>query len=124
MLNSIRGDDRSVKILGVTSFDLFVPGLNFVFGLADPVQGVAILSLIRLVAVGEEEKMIRLIGERIYKEAVHEIGHLFQLTHCPDQKCIMTFANSIWDVDAKLPRLCPSCNRQLQQLLENRVRIR
>ncbi|MCP8316728.1 MAG: archaemetzincin family Zn-dependent metalloprotease [archaeon] len=102
------------KVIGVTSADIFVPGLNFVFGLADMVRGVALLSTARLTAF-ELELGLRpsLINERVFKEVAHELGHLFGLTHCSELSCIMSFANSIYDVDRKLPMLCSDCLNKL-----------
>ena len=87
-------------------FDLYVGGLNFVFGLADPMLGVAALSTYRLEGgLGVSTRS----GERVFKEAVHELGHLFGLQHCPERRCIMSFANSVAEVDMKEPSLCSSC---------------
>lgn len=98
------------KVMGVTSADLFVPSLNFVFGLADMKRGVCLLSTARLTAPSIEGEPSRgLVDERFFKEATHELGHLFGLTHCLEPTCIMSFANSIYDVDRKLPMLCPDC---------------
>lgn len=38
-----------------------------------------------------------LFFERTVKEAVHEIGHLKGLSHCPDSGCVMHFSNSLRD---------------------------
>ena len=54
---------------GVTSHDLYVEGLNFVFGLADNPGKAALISLYRLHAGGEEP----LFRARAVKEAVHEL---------------------------------------------------
>ena len=98
------------KVIGVTSADIFVPSLNFVFGLADMSRGVALLSTARLTSFGLRFKAnLSLINERVFKEAAHELGHIFGLAHCYETSCIMSFANSINDVDRKLPMLCSDC---------------
>ncbi|MEM3383230.1 MAG: archaemetzincin family Zn-dependent metalloprotease [Nitrososphaerales archaeon] len=98
------------KVIGITSADIFVPSLNFIFGLADIEKGVALLSTARLTSFWPKiEINSSLINERVFKEAAHELGHLFGLAHCYDPFCIMSFANSIKDVDRKLPMLCSDC---------------
>ncbi|MCP8315046.1 MAG: hypothetical protein H3Z53_11880, partial [archaeon] len=93
--------------------------LNFVFGLADMVKGIALLSTARLTDF-ELELGLKpsLINERVFKEAAHELGHLFGLTHCSELNCIMSFANSIYDVDRKLPMLCSDCMNKIKRRIE------
>jgi archaemetzincin len=98
------------RCLGVTGSDLFVPGLNFVFGEAGTVSGVALISLARL----REEfygapRDDELFLARVAKEGVHEIGHTFGLGHCSSPACVMHFSNSLADADKKGESLCPAC---------------
>jgi archaemetzincin len=103
-------------ILGVTGVDLTVPGLNFVFGLADPRSRCAVISLARLYPeFYGRPRDPRLFKERALKEAVHELGHLLGLGHCPDPACIMFFSNSLSDTDRKGPGFCPRCRELLRQ---------
>ena len=101
-------------VLGVTGIDLFVPELNFVFGLADSRQKCAVFSLARLQPefYGLPSKR-QLFKERALKEAVHELGHLLGLRHCPNPACIMFFSNSLADTDRKGPGLCSECRSLL-----------
>jgi archaemetzincin len=100
--------------LVITGVDLFVPRLNFVFGLADTRRRTAVISLARLNPefYGLREKP-RLLNERALKEAVHELGHLLGLGHCPKPACIMFFSNSLDDTDRKGPGFCPACRGRL-----------
>ncbi|MDA8168286.1 MAG: archaemetzincin family Zn-dependent metalloprotease [Nitrospiraceae bacterium] len=101
--------------LGAIDADLYASALNFVFGEADPVEGAAIISIARL----REEFYGRtpdwpLLLERAVKESVHETGHLYGLSHCPDARCVMHFSNSLDDTDLKSSRFCPSCRTKLE----------
>jgi archaemetzincin len=103
-------------ILGVTNVDLFVPGLNFVFGLADPASRVAIISLARLYPeFYGQPRNPQLFKDRALKEAIHEIGHILGLTHCPNPACIMHFSNTLADTDHKGPEFCARCRELLQK---------
>jgi archaemetzincin len=101
-------------ILGVTGVDLTAPGLNFVFGLADPRNHAAVISLARLYPefYGQPRHPGR-FKARAVTEAVHELGHLLGLGHCPDPACVMAFSNSLADTDRKGPEFCQSCRQQL-----------
>lgn len=90
--------------LGVTVKDLYVPGLNFVFGLA--YKNSAVISLVRLKSENKEQYFGRAL-----KEAVHEIGHLMGLLHCPNAKCVMHFSNCLGDTDYKKEDLCGECKK-------------
>ncbi len=104
----------SGRFLAVTEVDLYVPGLNFVFGLAQcPGRG-AVVSLHRLDPGFGGKKDLLL--ERLVKEAVHEVGHTLGLGHCRG-RCVMSFSNSILEVDAKGEDFCPSCSGRLEELL-------
>ena len=97
-------------ILGVTGVDLTVPGLNFVFGLADPGRSAAVISLARLYPeFYGQPRDPRRFKERAVTEAVHELGHLLGLGHCPDPVCVMSFSNSLADTDRKGPGFCQAC---------------
>lgn len=101
-------------ILGVTGVDLTAPGLNFVFGLADPAHGAAVISLARLYPefYGQPRNPGRFKARAVI-EAVHELGHLLGLGHCLDPACVMSFSNSLADTDRKGPGFCQACREKL-----------
>ena len=100
------------KLLFVVDVDLFVPGLNFVFGLA--AGNTALISLARLrPEYYGEKKNEYLFRERALKEAIHELGHTFGLQHCPHIRCIMHFSNRLEDTDIKGPDFCEVCSARI-----------
>ncbi len=96
------------RVLGVTGVDLYLPGMNFVFGIAE--RRNALISLHRL-----EQSFYNLPGDagvfrrRAVVEAVHELGHTFGLAHCENPRCVMHFSNTIADTDRKGPAFCTIC---------------
>ena len=102
------------RILGVTELDLFTPGLNFIFGIAQCPGRAAVVSLNRLKPEFYGLPPDRgLLLERAVKECVHEIGHTFGLGHCGRKVCVMSFSNSVGDVDRKMSELCGECRTRL-----------
>jgi archaemetzincin len=106
------------RILGIVDLDLYVPSLNFVFGEADILEGVCVVSIFRLrqefYKLPPEEEIFL---ERVKKEVIHELGHTYGLLHCQYSRCVMHFSNSIFEVDAKLLNFCPKCLRKLNKVL-------
>jgi len=80
--------------------DLYTQDMNFIFGLAQYLRG-AILSIFRL-----STKELR------EKEAIHEVGHIFGLTHCTN-RCVMQYSNSLWEAQHKPDSLCQTCTARL-----------
>ncbi|MBP1929881.1 archaemetzincin [Methanolinea mesophila] len=104
----------SSPVLLVVSRDLFCKGQEFVFGLARPDVGVAILSTFRL-----ENEYYGLphdddaLLDRMVKEAAHEIGHLVSLHHCLEEECIMHNPLTLEDLDRKRRHFCSLCEEKL-----------
>jgi len=102
------------KYLGIVDADLYAGELNFVFGEATLNGDSAIISLYRLrpefYSSSADEELFR---ARVLKEAVHELGHTFGLTHCRNPECVMHFSNSIMDTDLKSAEPCSACQVKL-----------
>jgi archaemetzincin len=98
--------------LGVVEVDIFVEDLNFIFGLALGRRALISLKRLRPEFYGLPENR-GLLQLRSLKEAVHELGHVFGLSHCPDRRCVMYFSNSLADTDYKRESYCPLCRSRL-----------
>jgi len=108
----------AVKVLGVVNVDLFIPILTFVFGEAQ-LRGIgSVIALHRLnnIFYGLSEDR-ELLGERLVKEAIHELGHNFGLIHCSNQICVMKSSTYVEEVDQKSNEMCGRCQELLAGLL-------
>jgi archaemetzincin len=103
------------KLLGITSVDLFIPVLTFVFGEAQLNDRASVASCCRLreefYGMAPNEELFR---ERLLKEAVHELGHTFGLLHCGDYTCAMHSSTSVDDIDIKGVHLCARCANEVR----------
>ena len=113
-LAEVGEESNHTRVLGVAEFDLFIPILTFVFGLAHLGARPALVSVHRLHREfyglpGDPELLLR----RLEKEALHELGHTFGLRHCQDFACVMHYSNAVEEVDLKDARFCGTCRRSL-----------
>lgn len=98
----------------VVTHDLFAGGCDFVFGLARPQTGCAVVSIARLDnAFYHRTDDFDDLADRTAKEGAHEIGHLLGLDHCTDPECVMFKPATLAELDRKKLRLCPSCHDTL-----------
>lgn len=104
------------KVLGLTALDLFLPVLTYVFGFAELGGVAAVVSVHRLsplFAGGPDDPGLTL--ERLEKEALHELGHLHNLTHCSDRRCLMASAHDVGEIDLEEADFCLSCRARLNE---------
>jgi archaemetzincin len=109
----LRAEHSKDFALGLSEDDLYIPQLNFVFGLASHDGRSAVVSTRRLRSDDPS-----LYKERLLKEVVHEMGHAFGLGHCDDARCVMHFSNSLQETDHKRKELCGQCGSTLRSILQ------
>lgn len=106
------------KIIGILSVDLFLPVFTHVFGEAKQGGKVALISTFRL---GENPSThstpSSLVLERTAKVALHEVCHLYGLTHCENRQCLMHFSGDLKDLDEIPFFFCRYCRSYLRDLV-------
>lgn len=113
LLRQAPADDS--RVLGVTALDLFIPVLTYVFGEAQVNGKAAVVSSHRLDnALYGLPASHELLFERLCKEAIHELGHTYNLVHCHNAECVMTSSMQIDGVDLKSDRFCSRCKAALR----------
>jgi len=104
----------SWRLLGVAAVDLYIPILTFVFGEAQIGGPCGLVSLHRLrqefYGLPPDGEVLR---QRLLKEAVHEVGHTLDLTHCDDYQCAMAPSHAVEWIDLKNCELCGSCRNRI-----------
>ncbi|MFZ1731033.1 MAG: archaemetzincin family Zn-dependent metalloprotease [Bacteroidota bacterium] len=113
----LQSELRTSRLLGITSFDLFVPVLTFVFGQAQVNNRAAVFSTFRM----HNEfyglpRSTEQLTDRCLKEALHELGHTYGLRHCIDQPCVMNSSTYVEDIDFKPADFCLTCREHLKSL--------
>ncbi len=108
------------RLLGLTAVDLYIPILTFVFGEAQMGGPCALASAYRLrpdvYGMSPDEGTLR---GRLLKEAIHEVGHTLDLTHCEDYRCAMASSHSVERIDLKDADLCSQCRQQVEPVLSS-----
>jgi len=104
------------RLLGVTPHDLYIPILTFAFGEAQLGGSSALVSYRRL----QQEfyglpRDMDLLANRLLVEAVHELGHTLQLTHCHDHQCAMAPSHAVEWIDIKDSGFCEACLERAAQ---------
>ncbi len=108
--------EDATRILGVTGVDLFIPVLTYVFGEAQLDGRAALVSAYRL-----DNQLYglpanrNLLGDRLRKEAIHELGHTYNLLHCQRNPCVMMSSTNVESIDLKSDRFCDHCLNDFRQ---------
>lgn len=107
-------DTQDGKVLGVTEVDIVAekdgnPEWG-VLGLGSLDGKSCVLSTFRMRRAwdrgGADEAIVR---SRLWKTAVHEVGHTLGLEHCPTQGCVMEDGHGTVATTDRETDLCPSC---------------
>ena len=97
-------DEKGIRFFfWIVHDDLFVPVMNFVFGLASKFYG-SITSFYRLKGLEMKTKI-----------SIHECGHVLGLEHCQNY-CVMQYSNSLPEAQQKPSTLCDECKKKLEQI--------
>ncbi len=104
----------AIKVLAIIEVDLFIPVLTHVYGEAQLGGRTCIVSTCRLKSSFLPARINGSHIQRIVKEAIHELGHTFNLRHCREQSCIMHYCRTELDVDRKSDQLCRYCKILLE----------
>ncbi len=114
-----RSSDSS-WFMGVTAFDLYVPILKYIFGLANTGGPCFLISLYRLrPQFYNKATDNNLFITRIKKTAIHELGHTMGLVHCRNQNCVMYSSCKIEDTDNKNIEFCSTCHELFRWNIAN-----
>jgi archaemetzincin len=104
------------KFIALVDVDLYIPVLTYVFGEAELGGVAAIVSTHRLsnrlYGLPDDH---RLFLDRVAKEIIHELGHLFGLIHCRGFECVMRSSTYVEEIDLKRSSPCAECARALEQ---------
>jgi archaemetzincin len=116
-LERVKANSRE-KVIGVCEEDLYLPDENSILGHADILSGTVIVSLYQMrhefYGLPEDEAKIY---PRLYKEAMHQTAHLFNLSECRNPKCVNYYSQTMLDIDNKNNNFCDICRRQLVKLV-------
>lgn len=100
--------------VGVVDVDLFVPEVPFIFGEADRSTRAAVISLARIrPEVGSQELRFDITAKRLLSEAIHQMGLIRGLAHCPNNRCVMFMSATVQDTDKKGVQFCANCRKRL-----------
>ena len=113
---------HTVRVLAIAQVDLFIPILTHVYGEAQLGGVTCIVSTFRLNEGSSGINISPKYIDRIVKEAIHELGHTFNLRHCPEHTCIMHYCRNEEDVDRKSDQLCRYCIIMLEDEIK-RLRL-
>ena len=104
-------------VAALTMYDLYAGGYNFLFGRASMKERVGVFSFARYdPRFWGEAREAGYRHELLWRSCnvmAHEIGHMFNFSHCVYYHCRMNGANSLEEAGRRPPDICPCCLRKL-----------
>lgn len=117
-LERVKANQRET-VVGICEEDIYLPAKHFIIGYSDELSNTAVVSLFHLrqefYGLPEDERQVY---PRLYKEAVHHLGHLHGISSCTNPKCIHFGTREMSDIDEKTLRFCDNCQRQLHRQMQ------
>ena len=114
IISGFEENNISGRTILITSVDLYIPIFTFIFGLAKLNGETGIVSSHRLLnefyGLPPDQELLK---ERLIKEIIHELGHLLDLRHCSNYKCVMASSHTVDDIDIKGKNYCGRCLKKI-----------
>jgi archaemetzincin len=106
------------KVVAICEEDLYMPDETYIMSSSDRLSGTAIISLYHIrqefYGLPEDESKVY---PRLFKEVVHQLAHLFDMTECRNPKCVNYYSQIMLDIDSKTDKFCDICRRQLTNMV-------
>lgn len=107
----------NVAYVAVTAGDLFDDGFDFLFGGARQDKRMAAVSYCRFRPQWEGKPPDRrLVYQRLRKQCLSSVRHLFGLPACRDPRCVHAPSTTLADFDAQSASLCAACKGRFRNL--------
>lgn len=111
------------KVMGITESDIVTPkgGVRNwgILGMGSLDGRCSVISTWRMKRKWENGGAPdALVRERLWKVALHELGHTLGLEHCPVVGCIMEDGHGTVKTTDRDKEMCPSCAKRFAQALE------
>jgi len=102
-------------VVGLTLFDLYEDGWEYLYGFSQVHGQVAVYSMQRtLPADARHLRQYRLAVDRAEKVLVHELGHSMSLGHCSRSHCVMSAVDTGPELDRLSRFYCRRCTSALK----------
>jgi predicted Zn-dependent protease len=111
-----------VYFMGVADLDVFAAAHNFVFGVADKENQLAMITYRRFTAEFNNENPNRKrLVERTLKQSLSSIGFMLGVPRCSMPTCARAYPNSLAEHDAKSTALCGACKSKFEEVLGRKL---
>ncbi|MFX0080779.1 MAG: hypothetical protein ACFE94_03405 [Candidatus Hodarchaeota archaeon] len=123
-LINIRTREKLGMIIALTDLPIYSSSDNnilFLFGETHLKHRCSVVSTLKLKEqYYDRRKDSELFEQRVIKEIIHEIGHIFiGSAHCEENSCVMRFSKDVDEIDKKSYELCDICKIKLSEIRKN-----